>query len=131
MSAGRASRYGMWRKRTSFEWALLAVSLIASAAVVVGLGVSGLTGPDGPADVRVTVADAGAAADLGRALEVTVQNVGGTSAANVVVEITMDDVTRELMLDLVAKGDTELATVVVPGSASGEPRAKVVSYTSP
>jgi hypothetical protein len=36
----------------------------------------------------------------------------------------MDDVTRELMLDLVAKGDTELATVVVPGSASGEPRAQ-------
>jgi hypothetical protein len=104
MSAGRASRYGMWRKRTSFEWALLVVSLIASAAVVIGLGVSGLTGPDGPADVRVTVADAGAAADLGRALEVTVQNVGGTSAANVVVEVTMDDVTRELMLGLGGQG---------------------------
>jgi hypothetical protein len=99
--------------------------------VVAGLVVTGLTGPNGPADVRVTVADARAAADLGRALEVTVQNVGGTSAANVVVDITVDDVTRELMLDLVAKGDTELATVVVPGSASGERRAKVVSYTSP
>jgi hypothetical protein len=131
MSAGRASRGGIWRRRTPFEWGLLSVSLAASAAVVVGLGVSGLTGPDGPADIRVTVADAGPAAGVGRALLVTVANVGGTSAGNVVVEITVDDVTREVMLDLVAKGDSEFATILVPGSASGEPRAEVASYIRP
>ena len=46
-------------------------------------------------------------------------NVGGTSAENVIVEITVGDVTREMNLDLVAKGDTESATVVVPADADG------------
>jgi pyruvate kinase len=64
-------------------------------------------------------------------LEVMVENVGGTSAENVIVEVTVGDVTREVDLNLVAKGDTESATVVVPADATGRPRAEVVSYTSP
>ena len=43
----------------------------------------------------------------------------------------MGDVTRELDLDLVAKGDTESAAVVVPADATGPPHAEVVSYTDP
>ena len=45
--------------------------------------------------------------------------------------MTVGDVTREVDLNLVAKGDTESATVVVPADATGRPRAEVVSYTSP
>ena len=60
-----------------------------------------------------------------------VENVGGTSAENLIVEVTVGDVTREVDLNLVAKGDTESATVVVPADATGRPRAEVVSYTSP
>jgi hypothetical protein len=53
-----------------------------------------------------------------------------TSAENVIVEVTVGDV-REVNLDLVAKGDTESAAVVVPAHAAGSPDAEVLSYTNP
>ncbi len=93
--------------------------------------VSGFTGPRGPADLRVTVADVGGPASGGRLLEVTVTNDGGASAENVIVEVTAGDVIRQVELDLVAKGDTESAAVVVPVDATGPPRAEVISYTNP
>jgi uncharacterized protein (TIGR02588 family) len=122
---------GIGRRRTPFEWALLAVSLAAILVVAAGLVLSQLLGPSGPADLRVVVADEGVLASGGRALDVMVTNVGGTSSENVIVEITVDEVTREVDLDLVAKGDTESAVVVVPADALGEPTAQVVSYTNP
>jgi uncharacterized protein (TIGR02588 family) len=128
---GASRRTGPGRERTPFEWALLLVSLAATLAVVVGLVVSGLVGPRGPAALLVTVADTGEQASGGRPLEVNVQNVGGTSAENVLIEITVGDVTREVNLDLVAKGDEESATVVLPKDAAGQPQAEVVSYTDP
>jgi uncharacterized protein (TIGR02588 family) len=131
MTAKRSSGGGIKRERTPFEWALLLGSLAATIAVVVGLLVSGLAGPRGPADLRITIADANEPASGGRPLEVAVTNVGGTSAENVIVEVTVGDVTREVNLDLVAKGDTESAAVVVPADATGEPHAEVVSYTNP
>ena len=100
-------------------------------AVVAGLVVSGLAGPRGPADLRVTVEDAGGPASGGRPFEVTVTNVGGTSAESIVIEVTAGDVTREMNLDLVAKGDTGSAAVVVPADAAGPSHAQVVSYTNP
>jgi uncharacterized protein (TIGR02588 family) len=129
--AKRAGNRGIRRQRTPFEWVLLVASLAATVAVVAGLVVSGLAGSRGGADLRVTIADAGGPASGGRTLEVTVTNVGGTSAGNVIVEVSVGDVTREVDLDLVAKGDTESAAVVVPADATGEPRAEVVSYTTP
>ena len=132
MNAKRAAASrGIGRERTRFELTLLVVSLAATLAVVVGLVVSELTGPRGPADLRVTVATADEPASGGRPLEVTVRNVGGTSAQNVIVEVTVGDLTREVNLDMVAKGDTESATVVVPADASDPPDVEVVSYTNP
>lgn len=131
MTAKQAAGSGIRRERTPFEWTLLVVSLAATVAVVVGLVVSGLTGPRGPADLRVSVTDAAEPASGGRPLEVTVTNVGGTSAENVIVEVTVGDVTREVNLDLVAKGDEESAAVVVPADAAGTPVAEVLSYTTP
>jgi uncharacterized protein (TIGR02588 family) len=126
-----AGNRGIRRKRTPLEWALLVVSLAATVAVVAVLVTSGLSGPRGPADLRVTVADVDEPASGGRPLEVTVTNVGGTSAENVIVEVSVGDVTREVNLDLVAKGDTESASVVVPADATGPPQGEVVSYTNP
>ena len=132
MTAKRSSgSSGIKRKRTPFEWTLLVVSLAATLAVVVGLVVSGLTGPRGPADLRVSVADVGEPGSGGRPLEVTVRNVGGTSAENVIVEVTVGDVVREVNLDLVAKGDEETAAVVVPTDAGGPLDVEVVSYADP
>jgi uncharacterized protein (TIGR02588 family) len=132
MTAKRVSgSRGVRRKRTPLEWTLLVVSLAATLAVVAGLVVSGLAGPRGAADLRVTIADAATPASGGRPLQITVSNVGGTSAQNVIVEITLGDVTREVNLDLVAKGDSESAAVVFPTDAEGSPHADVVSYTNP
>ena len=132
MTAKRGSRSsGIGRERTSFEWGLLVVSLAATLAIVIGLVVSGLWGPRGPVDLRVSVTDTGQPASGGRPLEVTVTNVGGASAENVVIEVTVGEVVREVTLDLVAKGDQESAEVVVPIDATGPPHAEVVSYTKP
>ncbi len=132
MTAKGGSRSsGIRRERTLFEWAILLVSLAATLAVVAGLVAGGLTGPHGSADLRVTVVDTSGQASGGRPLEVSVTNVGGTSAENVVIEVTVGDVTREANLELVAKGDEESAAVVVPDDAVGPPRAEVVSYTNP
>jgi uncharacterized protein (TIGR02588 family) len=132
MSAKRtAGSRGIRRERTPFELTLLVVSLAATLAVVVGLVASRLAGPHGPTDLRVTVKDADRPASGGRPLVITVTNVGGTSAENVIVEVTVNDVTREVNLDLVAKGDTESAGVVIPADATGPPRAEVLSYTNP
>jgi uncharacterized protein (TIGR02588 family) len=122
---------GVGRRRTPFEWALLGVSLAAILIVIAGLVLSQLLGAGGPADLRVSVADEGVLASGGRSLEVTVTNAGGTSSENVIVEVTVGDLTREVDLDLVAKGDTESAVVVVPADAVGEPAAQVVSYANP
>jgi uncharacterized protein (TIGR02588 family) len=131
MTTKRAPERRGSRRRTPFEWTLLVVSLAATLAVVAGLVVSGLAGPRGPADLRVTITQADEPASGGRPLEVTVTNVGGTSAENVIVEVTVGVVTREVNLDLVAKGDTESAAVVVPADAAGPLHAEVVSYTNP
>jgi len=131
MTAKRPGSSGIRRERTPFEWTLLVVSLAATLAVVIGLLVSGLTGPHGPADLRVSVTDEGEPASGGRPLEVTVSNLGGTSAENVIVEVTVGDVVREVNLDLVAKGDKETAAVVVPADAAGPSQAAIVSYTNP
>jgi uncharacterized protein (TIGR02588 family) len=130
-SSRRSGDRGIRRRRTPFEWALLGVSLTAILVVVAGLVLTQLLGAGGPADLRVAVADEGVPASGGRSLEVTVTNGGGTSSENVIVEVTVGDVTREVDLDLVAKGDTESAVVVVPADAVGEPAAQVVSYTNP
>jgi uncharacterized protein (TIGR02588 family) len=132
MTAKRSSTStGIRRERTPFEWTLLVVSLAATLAVVIGLALSELTGPRGPADLRVSVTEAAEPASGGRPLEVTVTNVGGTSAENVIVEVTVGAVTREVNLDLVAKGDEETAVIVVPADADGSPHVEVVSYTNP
>lgn len=128
---GRSRSSGVSRERTPFEWALLLVSLAATLAVIGGLVVGGLLGPSGPADLRVTVVETAGRASGGRPLEVSIQNVGGTSAENVIIEITAGDVSREVNLDLVAKGDEGSATVVLPDDSVGQPQAEVVSYTNP
>src|SRR4029450_9202803 len=83
MTAKRAAASrGVGRERTPFELALLIVSLAATLAVVAGLVVSELTGPRGPADLRVTVATTDEPASGGGPLGVTPRHVGGRAAAH-------------------------------------------------
>lgn len=126
-----AKERGIRRERTSFEWALMLVSVAAALTLVAGLAISGVTGASGPTDLEIHIAADGVPASGGRPLEITVTNVGGTSAKNVVVEVTVGDVSREVTLELVAKGDEESATVVVPAGASATPHAEILSYSNP
>jgi hypothetical protein len=64
------------------------------------------------------------------AREVRVRGRDGPNVL-VIVEVTVGDLVREVNLNLVAKGDSESAAVVVPADAAGSPRAEVVSYTNP
>ena len=48
-----------------------------------------------------------------------------------VIEVTVGDVVREVTLALVAKGDEESATVIVPADATASPHAEVLSYSDP
>ena len=126
-----AKNRGIGRERTPFEWALLVISLAAALILAVGLAISGLTGASGPADLEIDIAAAAEPASGGRPLEITVTNVGRTSAENVVIEVTVGDVVREVTLALVAKGDEESATVIVPAGATASPHAEVLSYSDP
>ena len=126
-----AKNRGVGRERTPFEWALLLISVAAALILAVGLAISGLTGASGPADLEIDITAAAGPASGGRPLEITVTNVGGTSAENVVIEVTVGDVAREVTLALVAKGDEESATVIVPAGATESPHAEVLSYSDP
>jgi hypothetical protein len=98
--------------------------------VAAGLGGNGAD-PRGGADLEIHIAADGVPASGGRPLEITVTNVGGASAENVVVEVTVGDISREVTLELVAKGDKESATVVVPAGALATPHAEILSYSNP
>lgn len=126
-----AKNRGAGRERTPFEWALLLISLAAALTLAVGLAISGLTGTSGPADLEIDIAAAVDPASGGRPLKLTVTNIGGTSAENVVVEVTVDEVVREVSLALIAKGDEETATVIVPATATASPHVEVLSYSDP
>jgi hypothetical protein len=69
----------------------------------------------------VIIAGADEPASGGRPLEVTVTNVGGTSAQNVIVEVTVGDVTREVDLDLVAKGERNKRQSWFPSTPQARP----------
>ena len=121
MSAGR-------RTRTPFEIAVLVIAITAVALIVAGLVIARLTGESGPPDLRVTVRGTGEQGSGGDLYEVSIRNVGGETAENVVIEVTLGDETREVEILSVAKGDEEQATVVFPAGSTGAPSARVLSY---
>jgi uncharacterized protein (TIGR02588 family) len=130
-NGARSRRTRLRRERTPFEWAILVLSIGTAATLVIGLAVSEVSGGNAAADLRVRAADVGGSSNGGRTFEVTVSNLGETSAENVIVEVTVDGHVREVHLPLVARGEHESATVVVPANAAGEARTSVVSFTHP
>ena len=116
-----AKNRGIGRERTPFEWTLLLVSVAAALTLADrarDLRCHRNERAGRPRDRHRGVADP---ASGGRPLEITVTNVGGTSAENVVVEVTVGDVSREVTLELVAKGDEESATDRRAGERVGNP----------
>lgn len=114
--------------RAPLEWAILATSIMALAAVVVALIASGLRTKDGPPDLSVTI---GAPVTVRSSVTYTVmtRNNGGETADNVEIEVKIGPVVRTLTLAAVARGDQEEGVVVFPAGTSGTPTAAVQSYS--
>lgn len=117
------------RERSPFEIATLSVAVLAIAAVLVALFVSEVRVASGPADLRVQVTPAGTPHSGGAPYDVVVRNVGGETAENVEIEVTLGTETRTLTLPAVTRSDEERGTVVFPAGSSGAPEATIQSYT--
>lgn len=114
------------RKRTALEWTILVIALVAIAAIGAGLVAYGLQSKPGPVDLQVVVTptSSGDSTHL-----ITVTNRGGTTAEEVIVEVTLGSETQEIEFKAVTKGDSEEALLVLQGR--GEPRARVKAFKEP
>lgn len=123
-SAGTQNRW--LRKRTVLEWSVLVIALIAIVSVAAGLVIYSLSSETGPPDLRV---DMRPTSGQDGSYVVRVTNRGGTTAEDVVIEVTLGVETRQVEFMAVAKGDREEAIVVLEGT--GEPRARVKTFKEP
>jgi hypothetical protein len=114
------------RERTPFEWAVLATSLTAIAAIAAGLIAFGVTAESTPPELKLSLEpESGSTV----AFTLTVDNLGGSTATDVVVLVKRGDDEHEVHFRAIPKRDTEEATVSLEGD--GEPSARVLSYTEP
>ena len=123
MSKGASS---LRRERTTFEWAILAVSIAAIAAIVAGLIVSSLGYETEPAALR---ADLAPQRDARNRFVLSVTNDGGATAEEVRVLVRRGSGSVEVEFRAVPKGDVEEAFVHIGGR--GRPTAQVQSYKEP
>ncbi|MEX2554387.1 MAG: hypothetical protein WEB06_02010 [Actinomycetota bacterium] len=123
-----AAKRGARRSRSPFETVVLVVSLAAVSSIVLGLVVARVSGSKREADLRASIRATGQVASGGEVYELTIRNVGGETAENVVIEITLGEETREIELLSISKGDDESATVIFPSGSTGTPVVEVLSY---
>jgi uncharacterized protein (TIGR02588 family) len=113
------------RERTTFEWAILVVSLVAVIAIVAGLVTAWITYEGGPPVLRATVTRT----EAPNRFTVAVRNDGGATAEDVRVLVRRGRGSVEVEILAVPKGDEEEATVTIGGR--GRPTAQVQSYQEP
>ena len=113
------------RERTAFEWAILALSVAAIAAIIAGLVSASIGYDSGPADMRATLTPD---SEPNRYV-LSVTNDGGATAEHVRVLVRRGRGTVEVELLAVPKGDVEEAFVKIGGR--GRPTAQVQSYQEP
>jgi uncharacterized protein (TIGR02588 family) len=123
--------FGLKRDRTPFEWALLAVAVVAIGSVVVGLFRYAGQKSGGQAELTVEVQGTGKQVDGGPQVEVTVRNSGGSGAEQVVTEVKMGGETREVTMTRIPKDDHGTALVTFPAGTSGTPEGELLSYNQP
>ena len=113
------------RERTTFEWAILVVSLAAVVAIVAGLVTAWVTYESGPPVLRASVTRT----EAPNRFVVAVRNDGGATAEHVRVLVRRGRGSVEVELLAVPKGDEEEAFVTIGGR--GRPTAQVQSYQEP
>ena len=114
---------GLMRARTAFEWAILIVSIAAIGTMSVGLLVYSLNFKTTPPDLKVSVLSDGAQQNR---FIIRVDNRGGTTAEDVVVEVSSGDEAQEVEFRAIPKGHVEEAHVEIEGST--KPEARVTAY---
>jgi uncharacterized protein (TIGR02588 family) len=119
------------RERTTFEWALLTVALAAIGTVIVGLFLYAGHKAGGEAELQIEVADTGKMVAGGPQVEVTVKNVGGSGAEEIVSEVKMGEETREVVMTRIPKDDQASAIVTFPEGTTGTPEGELLSYNTP
>lgn len=115
------------KRRNRFEIAILAASVLAIAAVIGGLAFYGITSGTGPAELETTIIDTGERVNGEKVYNVVVNNKGGKTAEDLIIEVTAGDTTLEVDIRFVTKGDREESFVMLPDGV--EPDVKVISYT--
>ena len=119
------------RERTSFERALLLVSVASIAAVLVGLFLYAGDTAGEQASLETTVQRTGRLVDGGPEVLVSLTNQGGSGAEDVVVEVKIGEETREVSFVRIAKHEERTAAVVFPPEARGTAEASILSYNHP
>lgn len=115
---------GLRRERTAFELVVLGVAAAAIASIVGALVAFGAGAASGPPDLHVVLEPSGAGRHT-----LSVTNRGGTTAEEVVILVRRGPRTTEVEFAAVAKGDTEQASVALPGP--GTAAAAVLSFKEP
>lgn len=128
--SGKRAVRGLRRKRTPFEWTLLVVALLAIGAVLLGLFVYAGEPSGGEAELQLQVGVTGRH-EGGPQVELTVRNTGGSSAEQVVVEVTMGSQSREVTLTRIPREGEVGAVVTFPAGTSGTPEAELLNYNQP
>jgi uncharacterized protein (TIGR02588 family) len=117
------------RDRNALEWAVFAVGALLVAGVVGYLGYDALAGPDGPADLRVRLGAPVRGQQV--VVPVRVENVGGRSAEEVVVEVCDgegEEDCAEVTFPFVPYGGTRDGVVGFDAAPASPLRSRVVSY---
>jgi uncharacterized protein (TIGR02588 family) len=115
------------RKINRFEQMVLAVSVLAIVAVMGGLTYYGITSGTGPAELETTIMDTGRRVNGEKVYSVVIQNKGGKTAEDLIIEVSAGETTLEVDIRLVTKGDKEEVFVMLPEGI--EPEAKIISYS--
>ncbi|HEX2150298.1 MAG TPA: hypothetical protein VHI31_09030 [Actinomycetota bacterium] len=127
----RSEGINLKRERTPFEWVLLAVASASIGAVIVGLFLYAGHKAGGEAELTVEVTDTGKMFQVGPQVELTVRNMGGSGAEEVVTEVTMGEESREVTMVRIPKDDEASAVVTFPEGTTGTPEAELLSYNTP
>ena len=123
-------------RRNWLEWAILAVSVVVVASLVVYLLVSGLTA-SGPPAIRLEVAatEAEAGPSGGWLVPLVVRNEGGEAAVSIVVEgsavVGGEVESSQLTVDVLAADSEVELTLGFSGPPDGEIQSRVVGFGAP
>lgn len=110
-----------------FDRAIFIASLVVIVAVVGGLFWYGFTIGSGPAELEATITDTEQKSGDERVYLVTVENKGGKTVEDLILEVSAGEESREVEIRFVTKGDSEEVFVSFPGE--DKPEVRVVSYT--